>query len=69
MLMFLLRSIHTWDISTSGPMKELIKSDPVPVDLKVYDGSRQLMPTGDYPCEENNGGCSHLCLLSPSPPG
>ncbi|XP_026739011.1 low-density lipoprotein receptor-related protein 6 [Trichoplusia ni] len=62
-------SIHTWDISTNGPMKELIKSDPVPVDLKVYDGSRQLMPTGDYPCKENNGGCSHLCLLSPTPPG
>nr|XP_049697020.1 low-density lipoprotein receptor-related protein 6 [Helicoverpa armigera] len=62
-------SIHTWDIATSGPMKELIKSDPVPVDLKVYDGSRQLMPPGDYPCKENNGGCSHLCLLAPTPLG
>uniref|UniRef100_A0A2H1W340 SFRICE_002592 n=1 Tax=Spodoptera frugiperda TaxID=7108 RepID=A0A2H1W340_SPOFR len=62
-------SIHTWDMSTSGPMKELIKSDPVPVDLKVYDGSKQVMPTGDYPCKENNGGCSHLCLLAPKPAG
>lgn len=62
-------SIHTWDMSTNGPVKELIKSDPVPVDLKVYAGGRQLMPTGDYPCKINNGGCSHLCLLSPNPPG
>ncbi|CAB3228777.1 unnamed protein product [Arctia plantaginis] len=62
-------SMHTWNMSSNGPMKELIKSDPVPVDVKVYDGKRQVMPTGDYPCKVNNGGCSHLCLLSPNPPG
>ncbi|XP_039745762.1 low-density lipoprotein receptor-related protein 6 [Pararge aegeria] len=60
--------IYSWDISTNGAIKELIKSDPVPVDIKVYDKSRQLMPTGDYPCK-NNEGCSHLCLLAPNPPG
>ncbi|KAJ2950571.1 hypothetical protein O0L34_g8817 [Tuta absoluta] len=62
-------SIHSWDISAPGSIKELIKSDPVPVDIKVYDGSRQLTPETDYPCKENNGGCSHLCLLAPNAPG
>lgn len=56
-------------MSTNGPIKVLIKSDPVPVDIKVYDASRQLMPVGDYPCKSNNGGCSHLCLLAPQEPG
>ncbi|GBP07556.1 Low-density lipoprotein receptor-related protein 6 [Eumeta japonica] len=27
------------------------------------------MPYSDYPCQSNNGECSHLCLLSPHPPG
>ncbi|KAI5641104.1 low-density lipoprotein receptor repeat class B domain-containing protein [Phthorimaea operculella] len=61
-------SIHSWDISVPGSIKELIKSDPVPVDIKVYDGSRQLTPEADYPCKVNNGGCSHLCLLAPNAP-
>ncbi|XP_048481077.1 low-density lipoprotein receptor-related protein 6 [Plutella xylostella] len=62
-------AIDTFDMTTSGPVRELLKSDPVPVDVRVYDGSRQAMPTGDYPCKVNNGGCSHLCLLSPNSPG
>ncbi|XP_026326416.1 low-density lipoprotein receptor-related protein 6 [Hyposmocoma kahamanoa] len=62
-------SIYSWDITSNGPINELMKSSPVPVDIKVYDQSRQLMPEGDYPCKVNNGGCSHLCLLSPNAPG
>ncbi|XP_068628110.1 low-density lipoprotein receptor-related protein 6 [Battus philenor] len=62
-------TIYTWDISTNGPIMEVIKSDPVPVDVKVFDGSRQAMPSKDCPCNYNNGGCSHLCLLSPTSPG
>lgn len=59
-----------WDMSTNGPkVKELIQSKPVPVDIKVYEESRQRMPEGDYPCKTNNGGCSHLCLLAPGEPG
>ncbi|KAI8440550.1 hypothetical protein MSG28_001792 [Choristoneura fumiferana] len=61
--------IYSWDISTNGPMKDLIKSEPVPVDIRVYDSSRQLPPVGNHPCKVNNGGCSHLCLLSPTAPG
>lgn len=35
------------------------------MDIKVYDKYRQ--PTKSHACE-NNGGCSHLCLLAPVPP-
>ncbi|CAG4941600.1 unnamed protein product [Colias eurytheme] len=62
-------AIYTWDISTSGPIKELVKTDSVPVDIKVYDEGRQIVPSDDYPCKVNNQGCSHLCLLAPNPPG
>ncbi|XP_047545765.1 low-density lipoprotein receptor-related protein 6 [Vanessa atalanta] len=60
--------INTLDVTTNGAIKELIKSDSVPVDIKVFDNSRQLMPSGDYPCKTNED-CSHLCLLAPNPPG
>ncbi|XP_066141061.1 low-density lipoprotein receptor-related protein 6 isoform X1 [Euwallacea fornicatus] len=36
-----------------------------PMDIKVYDKQRQ--PKLPHACE-NNGGCSHLCLLAPDPP-
>lgn len=29
----------------------------------------KVQPKHSHPCERNNGGCSHLCLLSPNPPG
>ncbi|XP_063240571.1 low-density lipoprotein receptor-related protein 2 [Bacillus rossius redtenbacheri] len=38
-----------------------------PYDLHVYHPLRQL-PYAN-PCGTNNGGCSHLCLLSPGPKG
>ncbi|KOB75177.1 Low-density lipoprotein receptor-related protein 6 [Operophtera brumata] len=55
------KAIHTWDMTTHGPVKDLLKqANVVPVDVKVYSGSRQQMPDGDYPCRKNNGMCSHL---------
>jgi hypothetical protein len=33
----------------------------------VWDAQRQ--PPGDTQCRHGNGGCSHLCLLAPYPPG
>lgn len=49
-------------------LKELVhNSDPVPMDIQVYDHRRQ--PQHPHPCQKNNGGCSHLCLLSSRLPG
>lgn len=43
--------------------KELIHyEDATPIDIRVMDSSRQ--PYKHTPCALNNGGCSHLCLLS-----
>ncbi|KAL1489546.1 hypothetical protein ABEB36_013499 [Hypothenemus hampei] len=36
-----------------------------PMDIKVYEKQRQ--PNSFHACQ-NNGGCSHLCLLAPEPP-
>ncbi|XP_071487623.1 low-density lipoprotein receptor-related protein 4-like [Diadema antillarum] len=36
------------------------------MDVRVFHRDR---PTRATPCHTNNGGCSHLCLLSPTPPG
>ncbi|XP_028967382.1 low-density lipoprotein receptor-related protein 2 [Galendromus occidentalis] len=38
-----------------------------PYDIHVYHPLRQL--PYNNPCEVDNGGCSHLCLLSPNPAG
>lgn len=38
-----------------------------PMYIHIWDQKRQ--PLLSHPCEINNGGCSHLCLLAPSPPG
>nr|CAD7429275.1 unnamed protein product [Timema monikensis] len=46
--------------------KELFHSEYVPMRIRVWDPARQ--PPGETPCQKDNGGCSHLCLLAPYSP-
>ncbi|XP_049808128.1 low-density lipoprotein receptor-related protein 6 [Schistocerca nitens] len=60
--------IHSYNLEEGGKPKEIAHNkDIMPLDIRVWDKSRQ--PKGYSPCQTNNGGCSHLCLLSPRPPG
>lgn len=65
--------IYTYDKNTSAISIVEISSlqnttKEAPIDIRVLDPSQQLTPE-NYPCKVNNGGCSHLCLLSPEIPG
>ncbi|KAJ9592050.1 hypothetical protein L9F63_001429, partial [Diploptera punctata] len=60
-------AIHVYDKAVNSTPKEIIHGDFVPMDIHVWDPHRQ--PAGKTPCQHSNGGCSHLCLLAPYPPG
>uniref|UniRef100_A0A8D8WXU2 Low-density lipoprotein receptor-related protein 6 n=2 Tax=Cacopsylla melanoneura TaxID=428564 RepID=A0A8D8WXU2_9HEMI len=60
-------SIHVFDKRANQSARELLHVDLVPMDLRVWDSSRQ--PEHPNPCAQNNGGCSDLCLLAPYEPG
>ncbi|XP_046394159.1 low-density lipoprotein receptor-related protein 6 [Ischnura elegans] len=59
--------IYAMENRPGAKPKELQNGSFVPIDIHVFDPKRQ--PPGDTPCKKNNGGCSHLCLLAPYPPG
>ncbi|XP_030743400.1 low-density lipoprotein receptor-related protein 5 [Echinops telfairi] len=60
------RSIHSCNKKTGEKRREILNSLYSPMDIQVLSSERQ--PHYHTPCEEDNGGCSHLCLLSPLEP-
>uniref|UniRef100_G1T5U5 LDL receptor related protein 5 n=1 Tax=Oryctolagus cuniculus TaxID=9986 RepID=G1T5U5_RABIT len=60
------RSIHACNKRTGEKRKEILSALYSPMDIQVLSQERQ--PSLHTRCEEDNGGCSHLCLLSPREP-
>ncbi|XP_018572633.1 low-density lipoprotein receptor-related protein 6 isoform X2 [Anoplophora glabripennis] len=60
-------AIHYYDTEGSQRMPSELLVSQHPMYIHIWDQRRQ--PKLPHPCETNNGGCSHLCLLAPSPPG
>lgn len=60
------RSIHACNKHSGDKTREILSGIYSPMDIQVLESYRQ--PHIQTPCSENNGGCSHLCLLSPVPP-
>lgn len=61
-----LTEILSYDI-TSNLTFMSIKPPDVPIAVRAWDSNVQ--PYGYNPCQNNNGNCSHLCLLSTKPQG
>ncbi|KAJ8299116.1 hypothetical protein KUTeg_023176 [Tegillarca granosa] len=60
------RSVHS--LTEWSNFEVVFKSVHEPMDIHVYCGERQSKGLHEIPCNLNNGGCSHLCLLSPMSP-
>lgn len=59
-------SINCYDLE-KGEMSEIIDAPDVPITVRAWDKS--LQKVGPNPCRQNNGNCSHLCLLSTNAKG
>lgn len=59
-------SIHSCRKQTGGGQRVVHSNIFSPMDIHVFSTKRQH--TVNTPCSLNNGGCSHLCLLSPVRP-
>lgn len=59
-------SINSYDLTT-GEQRKIIDSPEVPITVRAWD--RSLQKNASNPCRNNNGNCSHLCLLSTNTKG
>ncbi|XP_036005151.1 low-density lipoprotein receptor-related protein 6 [Fundulus heteroclitus] len=60
-------SIHSCRKQTGRDQKVVHSHIFSPMDLHVFSPKRQPV-SRTTPCSQNNGGCSHLCLLAPTRP-
>ena len=61
-------SLHSYNISMDIVEKIKVRGKLSPMDIRVFEPSRQPAPLTPSPCTVSNGGCSHLCLAAPYPP-
>uniref|UniRef100_A0A4W3IHV1 Low-density lipoprotein receptor-related protein n=1 Tax=Callorhinchus milii TaxID=7868 RepID=A0A4W3IHV1_CALMI len=59
-------SIHACNKYTGQERREVHSNIFSPMDIHVFNQQRQ--PNATNPCGTSNGGCSHLCLMSPIKP-
>lgn len=62
------RSIFSCDKITGSNIRPIMENIYSPMDIHVFSASRQPSRPDRHPCTINNGGCSHLCLISPKKP-
>ncbi|KAG5877087.1 hypothetical protein JTB14_015462 [Gonioctena quinquepunctata] len=59
-------AIHYFEMSGQQQQPLDLLSAQHPMDIRVWDEQHQ--PKQSHPCNLNNGGCSHLCLISQEDP-